>query len=620
MCGITGFVGEGKNEDLERMIGTLSHRGPDDKGSHFIDGVGLGHTRLSIIDLSPTGHQPMFSSDKNIGIVFNGEIYNFKELKEDLSKEGYVFKGTSDTEVIIALYQKFGENCFEKMNGMFAIAIYDFIKGDLLISRDRLGKKPLYWALFDKTLIFGSELKALLCHPMCKKEIDINSLNLYLQLDYVPTPKSIFKNIYKLEPATYLSYKSGVVSKKAYWLFESKVSSIDFVDAINGLNEKINMSVKRRLVSDVPIGIFLSGGLDSSTVAYYAQKNTKEKIHTFSIGFSEKSFDESKYALEVSKILKTNHHHKNLSAKDTLDLMPTIADILDEPMADASVIPTYLLSAFAKTSVTVALGGDGGDELFAGYPTFQADKIASIYKILPLFVRDIIKNLVNILPATENNFGLIFNLKKTLNGIESDKFFMHQKWLGSFDGVEVSGLLKNGNNKPGAVFNYCEEIKSGIKIEDKNNKLLAFYMRTYMMDEVMVKVDRASMKAGLETRSPFLDFELVEYVSTLSYSFKLKGFTTKYILKKLMSGKLPDEIVWRKKKGFGVPLANWLKNELKPLCEDLLSRKNIESQGLFNYEYIAHILDDHFLGKQDNRKKIWNLMVFQMWYKKYYLD
>lgn len=616
MCGIAGFIGGGDQKDLKKMTDLLFHRGPDDEGLFLQDGVGLGHRRLSIIDLTQNGHQPMFSSDKRVVVVFNGEIYNFKDLKKDLIKDSYLFTSESDTEVIVALYQMFGEKCFEKMNGMFAIAIYDFEKNKLILGRDRLGKKPLYWGYFQETLIFSSELKSVIAHPLCKKEIDLISLKLYLSLDYVPTPRSIFKDIYKLEPGSILVYEDKKIRKETFWDLDFVKSDVSFDDAVFELDKKINESVRQRMVSDVPLGVFLSGGLDSSVIAYYAQKNSHKKIHTFSIGFSEKSFDESLYADKVSRYLNTQHHHLTLSSKHSLDLIPRIAELLDEPMADASIIPTYLLSKFTKEKVTVALGGDGGDELFAGYPTItQADFVFRFYRLLPNFVRKIILKAVEKIPASDDNFGFSFNLKKFVTGFDDDRFLTHQNWLGSFSDREISLLLKNNNE--GVVREWLPTVMKNIHSEYKNNRILGMYMRTYMMDEVMVKVDRASMFASLETRSPFLDYKLVDFLNHLPYRFKLHGFEGKYILKKMMEGKLPSDIIWRKKKGFGIPLSSWLKGDLKEWCLSVLSKENIYKQGLFNYDFVEKLLADHFSGRQDNRKKIWNLLVFALWSEKW---
>ena len=620
MCGIAGYVGEGGRGDLEKMVDAIKHRGPDDKGIFLVGDVGLAHARLSVIDLSERGHQPMFNEDKTIGIVFNGEIYNFKELKNELIKLGYKFKSDTDTEVIIYLYEEFGESCFERLNGMFAIGLYDFRLGKLILARDKMGKKPLYWAIFGGTLMFASELRAIMEHHIFKKELNLDALNKYLTYEYVPTPHSIFKNVYKLEPANYLVYQNKEIKKIKFWEIEFNNSDISFDEAITQLDKKINESVKLRMVSDVPFGVFLSGGLDSSTIAYYAQKNSSRKIKTFSVNFEEKSFDESKYAQKVSDILGTEHYDQLLTAKNLIETLSTI-DLIDEPIGDASIIPTYLLSKHARNYVTVALGGDGGDELFAGYPTFQADVLAGIYEKIPTLIKKIfLEKIIHKIPETDNNFNLGFRLKTFVKGLGGDKNYRHHRWLGSFTAEEKEKLFKREIwNEIDAKKDF-EEIDyylKNIKAEDHRNKTLGLYMRTYLMDEVLVKVDRASMKNSLEIRSPFLDPNLVELANSLPFSFKLKGFTTKYILKKLMEDKLPGSIVYRKKKGFGIPLSRWLRNELKEFCDGLLSEEKIKNQGLFNYDYIAKLKLEHFDENKDNRKKLWTLMAFMIWYERF---
>ena len=620
MCGIAGYVGEGGRGDLEKMVDAIKHRGPDDKGIFLVGDVGLAHARLSVIDLSERGHQPMFNEDKTIGIVFNGEIYNFKELRNELIKLGYKFKSDTDTEVIIYLYEEFGESCFERLNGMFAIGLYDFKQKKLILARDRMGEKPLYWSFFGGTLMFASELRAIMEHRIFKKELNLDALNKYLTYEYVPTPHSIFKNVYKLEPANYLVYQNKEIKKIKFWEIEFNNSDISFDEAITQLDKKINESVKLRMVSDVPFGVFLSGGLDSSTIAYYAQKNSSRKIKTFSVNFEEKSFDESKYAKKVSDILGTEHYDQLLTAKNLIETLSTI-DLIDEPIGDASIIPTYLLSKHARNYVTVALGGDGGDELFAGYPTFQADVLAGIYEKIPTLIKKIfLEKIIHKIPETDNNFSLGFRLKTFVKGLGGDKNYRHHRWLGSFTAEEKEKLFKREIwNEIDAKKDF-EEIDyylKNIKAEDHRNKTLGLYMRTYLMDEVLVKVDRASMKNSLEIRSPFLDPNLVELANSLPFSFKLKGFTTKYILKKLMEDKLPGSIVYRKKKGFGIPLSRWLRNELKEFCDGLLSEEKIKNQGLFNYDYIARLKQEHFDENKNNRKKLWTLMAFMIWYEKY---
>ena len=503
---------------------------------------------------------------------------------------------------------------------MFAIGLYDFKQKKLILARDRMGEKPLYWSFFGGTLMFASELRAIMEHRIFKKELNLDALNKYLTYEYVPTPHSIFKNVYKLEPASYLVYQNKEIKKIKFWEIEFNNSDISFDEAITQLDKKINESVKLRMVSDVPFGVFLSGGLDSSTIAYYAQKNSSRKIKTFSVNFEEKSFDESKYAQKVSDILGTEHYDQLLTTKNLIETLSTI-DLIDEPIGDASIIPTYLLSKHARNYVTVALGGDGGDELFAGYPTFQADVLAGIYEKIPTLIKKIfLEKIIHKIPETDNNFSLGFRLKTFVKGLGGDKNYRHHRWLGSFTAEEKEKLFKREIwNEIDAKKDF-EEIDyylKNIKAEDHRNKTLGLYMRTYLMDEVLVKVDRASMKNSLEIRSPFLDPNLVELANSLPFSFKLKGFTTKYILKKLMEDKLPGSIVYRKKKGFGIPLSRWLRNELKEFCDGLLSEEKIKNQGLFNYDYIAKLKLEHFDENKDNRKKLWTLMAFMIWYERF---
>lgn len=627
MCGIAGFVGKGSMENLESMRSVIEHRGPDDNGTYFADGVGLAHTRLSILDLSKLGRQPMWNQDKTVAIVFNGEIYNFRELREELlSKKPHVFKSGTDTEVILGLYDEYGEECFEKLNGMFAIALYDFRLNKLLLARDRFGKKPLYWGVFDGTLIFGSELKVFFKHPSFKKEIDLKSLNKYLAYEYVPTPHSIFKNVGKLEPASCLSFSRGEIRKKTFWNMTFDTNHPSFPEALEILDNKLEESVKKRLISDVPLGIFLSGGLDSSVIAYYAQKNSREKIKTFSIGFTERTFDESNYAKQVSDYLGTEHYAKTLSAHDLLAIIPRVGEMTDEPFADPSIIPASVLSEFAKEQVTVALGGDGGDELFAGYPTFQAEKFAALYALTPIFIRKrVVEKLISLVPVSNVNFGLRFKAKKFLDGFGVDKEYRHQRWIGGFTGEqreklfkpEILKKLKNVNEYE-EIDNYLADLgnASGNNVS-WGNKLLYLYLRTYLMDDGMVKLDRASMFHALEVRAPFLDFMVADFVNSLPYEYKAKGFTTKYILKKLMEGKLPKNIVNRPKKGFGIPLTGWLKNELKGFCNEVLNERDIKAAGLFDFDYIKKLKEEHFSGREDNRKLLWVLLMFQVWYKRW---
>lgn len=625
MCGIVGFIGGGNEQDVSRMVGSLRHRGPDDKGIYCADGVGLGHARLSIIDLTPSGHQPMWNAAHTVGIVFNGEIYNFLQLKKTLAAEGHKFVGTSDTEVIIALYEKYGEHCFTHLEGMFAIALYDRAQKKLLLARDRMGKKPLYFGIWNGTFVFGSEPKALLAHPLVKKELNETALNAYFALDYVPTPLSIWKGMEKLEPGTFLTYKDVKIRTEHFWDPDFRGTPIREENALLQLDQHLRDAVSARLVSDVPLGIFLSGGLDSSTVAYYAaeaKREQGEKIHTFSIGFSEVSFDESRYAALVAKHLDTIHHHEMLSAEDSLAVIPKIFSSLDEPMADASIIPTYLLSRFTKEHVTVALGGDGGDELFAGYPTFQAERMMGVYRMIPQgFRQEVIAPAIAHLPSSLGNFSLEFKLKKFLEGAEEGNLVRrHMRWLGTFDEGERSQLFTPEvwrSFQSENVYAEAERAMAASNSEDEHNKLLFVYQRSYMMDEVLVKVDRASMLASLETRAPFLDRRLVEFANQLPYAYKLHGMTTKYLLKKVMEGKLPHDIIHRQKKGFGVPIGEWLCGPLRQWAEDLLLEDSLRNGGVFDPSYARTLLTEHLSGRANHRKKLWNILVFLEWQKNY---
>jgi asparagine synthase (glutamine-hydrolysing) len=621
MCGIAGFIGKGNEDDLRRMVASISHRGPDYQGVSINGTIGLAHARLTIIDLSAEANQPFFTPDKSAAIVFNGEIYNYLQLKDELIKTGKCsFRTTSDTEVLLYLYQEYGEKLLDKINGMFAFGIYDFKKNQLLLAKDRMGKKPLYYSLVNNTLVFASELKAILKHPSIAKELNLDAVNEYLTFEYIPTPHTIFKNIYKLEASHYLVFKEGkIIINQPYWKVNFTRNDISFSNAKTKLDELLNIAVSSRLMSDVPLGVFLSGGLDSSTVAYYAQKNSS-KINTFSIGFSEKSYDESNYARLVAKKLGTEHHEEILSAQESLELIPDLINKLDEPFADPSIIPTYFLSKFTRKHVTVALGGDGSDELFAGYPTFISNKFLNLFNALPKPLIKSMDFLTDLLPTSDKNISLDFMLKQFIKGFESGKQDIHTLWLGSFTPKlkellftrETKALLSNGDGLD-CITRYLNEVPDAKAFE----QILYVYYRTYLLEDILVKVDRASMYNSLEVRAPFLDRSVVEFMNGLPQNFKLKGFDVKYLLKELMRNKLPNEIIDRPKKGFGIPVSLWLRNELKGTMEHYLSEERIKKHGLFEYSFIGNLKREHLSKKRNHRKLLWNLMVFEMWWENY---
>ena len=626
MCGLAGFTGKGTETDLLRMIRTLQHRGPDFQGGDCRTdatgaAVGLGHARLSIIDLSTGANQPFYTADEQVGMVFNGEIYNYLALKEELLQTGrYTFRTSSDTEVLLYLYQEHGLKLFDKLNGMFAFAIHDFGTGQTLLARDRMGKKPLYYAVINQTLIYGSEPKALLQHPLVSKTICPDALNAYLTFEYVPTPMCIYRDMKKLDAGHYLVFEKGEITEnKAFWTIQFTHQTPTFPEAVAQFDTLLNDATASRLVADVPLGVFLSGGLDSSAVAYYAQKNSQSRVKTFSIGFEEKSYDEATYARTVAKHLGTDHHEKILTAQDSLDLLPDIARKLDEPFADASIIPTYLLSQFTRQYVTVALGGDGSDEMLAGYPTFTSDYVRGVYGRMPGLVQSLANRAAGLLPVSDANISLDFKVKQFLKGFEEKPEYTHTLWLGSFSPAQKKQLLSPDvqtqlANATGLEIldTHLAELPAHTNAFDKTTYL---YYRTYLLDDILVKVDRASMYNSLEVRAPFLDYRLVDFANSLPEKYKRKGLTGKYILRELMRNKIPNEIIDRPKKGFGIPLSQWLRHELRPLCDLLLSDESLGQHGLFNAGYVRQLQQEHYSGKQNHRKLLWTLMVFQQWYQ-----
>ena len=613
MCGIAGFTGNGIMETGQAMIRSIRYRGPDFQDVYFKDQVCLAHARLSIIDVNPRSNQPFFNATKELAIVFNGEIYNFPDIKKELlNTNKYNFVTTSDTEVLLAAYEEYGIKCMQKIQGMFAFAIYDFRKGELFVAKDRMGKKPLYYSeCTDGTFVFASEIKAVMSHPSVKKQINLEAVNQYLTFDYIPAPNTINENVFKLNPGQYLIIKNGkITAKENYWKPEFETNDkITFNESLEKLDHLLNAATNCRLMSDVPLGVFLSGGLDSSTVAYYAQKNSTSQIKTFSLGFEDKSYDEQIFARQVADFLKTKHHMQILTPKITLEVMGEIFPFMDEPFADASIIPTYYLSKFTRQHVTVALGGDGSDELLAGYPTFIADKFKSAFQHLPGSFIDVLNSIANLLPVSDKNISFDFKLKQFLQGFQSTKNHIHQLWLGSFTPVKKALLFRKEifedlTDKKGLGiidFHFNNNIKGDF------NKLTNYYYQTYLHDDILTKVDRSGMYNSLEVRSPFLDINVVAFLNTLPKKYKQKGFEGKYLLKKLMEGKLPDNIIYRSKKGFGIPLSEWIRKDLRNEIHDTL----LIDDHLFNIGYIENLLNEHYDKKQNHRKLIWNLYVLK---------
>ncbi len=626
MCGICGFyqyeLSEGQaTQTIYTMCQVMEHRGPDDVGVYQDQSLVMGMRRLSIIDLN-TGHQPISNESATIWVVVNGEIYNFKELRDTLKKKGHVFKTGSDSEVLIHLYEEYGIECLDKINGMFAFAIWDKKEKRLFLARDRIGIKPLHYAYFNHTFIFGSEIKSILQYPGFQKNINPKGVSLYLTYEYIPSPETIFQSIKKLPPGHFLLIDGkGGPQIRQYWDLEyrSKLYFKDEKEYQELVLEKLKESVHKRLISDVPLGTFLSGGIDSSLIVAIMKGFNESRVDSFNIGFYEKSFDESKYADIVAKLLAINHQSQMFDTGALLKGLPEITRILDEPFGDASILPTYLLCKFCRQHVTVALSGDGGDELFAGYYTYQAHRLAKLYHLLPYLIRKgIIENMVPKLPVSTKNFSFDFRAKKFISGIDCPPGIRNYIWLGSFSPEEKVTLLQADffkTVKDFDEFSIIHNLLRSAPVEDWLDSILYLDMKLYLQEDLLVKVDRASMANSLEVRVPFLDHEFVNVATRLPSNYKLRGMQTKYLLKKTALSYLPSRIVHRPKKGFGIPVAEWVKKELKPLFVEIFDRDKICSQGIFNYNEINRLLQDHWKGSVDNRKKLWTLFMFQRWYE-----
>lgn len=633
MCGITGWINldQSKTKDhseavLHSMCETIYHRGPDSEGIWMDDLVALGMRRLSIIDLK-TGDQPVFSEDRSVVAMQNGELYNYREVRDELEKKGHKFVTRTDTEIIPFLYEEYGEDFLDHLNGMFAIALWDTRLKKLILARDRFGEKPLYYGVFDGRLIYASEPKAILAHPSVTAELDLEALRHYLSYDYVPAPRSIYKGIFKLPAAHVLTVENGEIKTRRYWNPSWKKGNeerengtrgtVRFATSAAELRKLLSDAVRMRLVSDVPLGILLSGGVDSSTVAAFAVQHASEKVKTFSIGFEEDSFDESKYARQVAAHLGTEHYEATLSVETAADLISEIGTWLDEPLSDGSLIPTFMLARFVRHHVTVALGGDGGDELFAGYPMYYAHKVSNAYAAVPWLIRKgLIEPVVKRLPVSTENLSFEYKAKRFVRSSKYDMVERHHSWFGSFTQDEQRRLLTPQVLEETSSDVYADARKM-LDLCDAANEIerMQFLdINYYMAEDILTKVDRAAMAVSLETRAPFLDPRVGEFAASIPLGFKLRGSQGKYILKTAVEDLLPHEILHRKKKGFGIPIAEWLKGRLNPLMHDLLDAKRLREQGLFDREYVGKLIVEHEKGVASHHKQLWTLLVFQLWY------
>jgi len=625
MCGLSGlFRPEGlRPEDKEkvwRMTRTLIHRGPDEEGFYDDNFIALGMRRLKIIDLV-TGRQPITNEDQSIWTVYNGEIFNFPELRAELERRGHICKTRSDTEVIVHLYEEEGPDFVHHLNGMFAIALWDKKNRRLCLYRDRLGIKPLHYSFLPDGLIFASEIKALL-EAGVDREIDFEALSQFFSLEFIPAPRTIFRKIHKLLPGHRLIYENREIKIEKYWdvVFEPDDPARSEDDYAREILHRLREAVRMRLISDVPLGVFLSGGLDSSTITSLMKEIEASPIKTFAIGFREKSFNELHYARLVADYLQTDHQEFIIEPKLVTELVPRLMNYLDEPLADASVIPTYLISYLARQKVTVALAGDGGDELFAGYDTYKAYRLSTYYRRLPRFINIPLRRLINLLPASSQRLSFEFKAKKFLLGIDYPPEIANYIWWGAYPPQEKARLFSpqlqeiiKANPYEPVTFHL-----QSCRAQDPLDRLFYLDLKLYLQDDLLVKVDRMSMANSLEIRVPFLDYTFVEFAARIPNKLKLKGLQTKYILKKAMAGRLPQEIFRRPKIGFDIPLGAWLRGDLKPFVLEVLSPQNLSRHGFFNQAYIEKKLKEHLRGQHNHRQLLWPIIIFQFWYDRYY--
>ncbi len=625
MCGICGKLyfnpmRKADQNNISAMASVLAHRGPDDHGIYVDGPVGIGHQRLSIIDLSPAGHQPMSNEDGSIWIVFNGEIYNFEELRMELQGKGHVFTSHTDTETIIHLYEEEDTDCLNRLRGMFAFAIWDSTKQRLFIARDRVGKKPLVYAVTDDAIIFASEIKALLQDPSVTAEVDCEALHHYLTYQYVPSPWTMFKGIRKLPPAHSLVVEREKITTRQYWQlsYAQKLTLPTLGDYVEQFMDVFTEAVKIRLRSDVPLGAFLSGGIDSSATVAVMSQLTNRAIKTFSIGFDVSEYNETTFAAMVAKKFNTDHTEFIVNP-DAISILPKLVWHYNEPFADSSAIPTYYVSKLTREHVTVALNGDGGDESFAGYERYIADKLAGYYEKIPCIAREhIIKRCLSFIPHQENRNSFFRRLKRFVNGISEKAERRYVRWICGFDNEMKNDLYSAAFAEKTAAIDSVDLIVNWYAKADASaflDKTLFVDIMSYLPDDLLVKVDIASMANSLEARSPFLDHKLMEFAAALPPHLKLNGIQSKYLLKNAFSSVLPRSVLYRKKMGFGVPIDRWLRNELKELTYQILLEKRTVERGLFKEQAVRMLIDEHMLKRADNSYRIWALLFMEVWYR-----
>jgi asparagine synthase (glutamine-hydrolysing) len=627
MCGIAGvFYFNGRAAEpttVKAMTDAIKHRGPDGEGVYVDGPIGLGHRRLSIIDLSSVAGQPLCNEDGTIYVTFNGEIYNFVALRAELEARGHVFRSMSDTEVIVHSYEEWGTDCANRFNGMFAFGVWDTRRQMLWLVRDRLGVKPLFYACSSDQLLFGSEIKALLAHSGVDRAIDYEALAYFLALNYTPAPWTLFANIRQLLPGQSLIVNlSGQIQLSTYWdLVYDETGHTSEKQAIEEFSALLEDSIRLRLMSDVPFGAFLSGGVDSSTVSYWMSRHLHEPLKTFSIGFGEASFDELHYARQVATLIGADHHERTVNA-DMATILPKIVWHSEEPTADSSMVAVYYLAQLAREKVTMALSGDGADEILAGYETYQAYYAQQLFRAAPWWLRTkVIAPLINSLPVSDSKVSLDFKLKRFVKAGNLSAEDAHASWRMIFDAESRQRLLAPIKHQAGVSADMTDLYRASFAQTNAKrplNRMLYVDTRFYLPNDMLVKVDRMSMAHGLEAREPFLDYRLVELVARLPANLKLKRFRQKkYLLKAAMRDKLPSSILQRKKQGFNVPNARWISGNMKPFVMETLSPVRLQSMALFDSTVVSDLLQRHFGGQADNSHQIWSLLTLSLWWEQF---
>jgi len=624
MCGIAGIVrNDGKPVDeklLSRMNNAIRHRGPDDDGFYVNGSVGLAMRRLAIIDLK-SGAQPIHNQDRSSWIVFNGEIYNYLELREKLEKLGHTFYTNSDTEAIVHAYDQYGADCPNHLRGMFAFAIWNERTQELFLSRDRVGKKPLLYAHVNGGLIFGSEFSALLLHPDVSRDIQPEALDYYLSFMCIPAPLTAYRAIRKLEPGHWLRWRNGQIELQRYWQPDfTKKLDISEEEAGERTVEILRDAVRVRLMSEVPLGAFLSGGIDSSAVVALMSRESSEPVKTFSIGFDEEDFSEIHHARRIAEHVGADHH-EFIVRPDALEVLPTLVEHYGEPYADSSAVPTYYVAKETRKHVTVALNGDGGDESFAGYERYAAMGITEKYRRVPSLLREsLIRRAVDLIPTDATKRSRIKSAQRLLAVVDRPKTSRYMHWMSTFNDETKQPLYSDSfrqqilNANATGILETWFKRANGIGVVDA---MLLTDQMTYLPNDLLVKVDIATMAVSLEARSPFLDHHVIEFAASLPQNLKLRGLTGKYLLKKVLRKLLPSENLDRRKMGFGVPVGHWFRGKMQPFLREVLLSEKALRRGLFKPETVKQLIELHTRAERDYSAQLWTLLMLELWFNRF---